>query len=166
MRRITMWFAVTVAVVVLLFSYRTSTGGPRAGTVLAGPAAPAGVVGSLTPGRPLTVNGTIAQTRWGPVQVQIKVAAGRLTDVVVLQQPTGSAMDQAINGFALPRLRAQALAAQSAHIAGVSGATVTTGGYVTSLQAAIDAAKFTGTPGATAPTPAVVPPSIAAGSDD
>jgi uncharacterized protein with FMN-binding domain len=41
-------------------------------------------------------------------------------------------------------LRAQVLAAQSAKIDGVSGATFTTDGYVTSLQSALDAAGFTG----------------------
>jgi uncharacterized protein with FMN-binding domain len=166
MRRITMWLVATVAALVLLFSYRTSTGG----TVATAPAAPVGVVGGtpggVTSGRTMTVNGTAAQTRWGPVQVQIKIASGRIADVAVLQQPTGSSMDQAINSFALPQLRAQALAAQSANIAGVSGATVTTGGYKASLQAAIAAARFTGTPSGVAPTTTPVPPSIAAKSDD
>jgi uncharacterized protein with FMN-binding domain len=45
-------------------------------------------------------------------------------------------------GYALPQLREQVLHARSARIDGVGGATVTSGGYVESLQAALDAAHF------------------------
>lgn len=70
---------------------------------------------------------------------------GRLTgkkiiDVRVLQRPTGNDRDDEINDHALPRLRQQALAAQSALIDGVSGATVTSAGYRGSPQATNDAA--------------------------
>ena len=92
MRKITLWLTATVAVLVLLLSYRTSTSGPRLGTVAVAPGAPAGVVagGGTTTSRTMTVNGTAAQTQWGPVQVQIKIVAGRIADVVVLRHPTGS----------------------------------------------------------------------------
>ena len=50
--------------------------------------------------------------------------------------------DQAINSQAIPLLRSQALSAQSAKIDGVSGATFTSEGYITSLQSALDAAGF------------------------
>ena len=168
MRKITLWLTVTVAVLVLLFSYRTSTGGSRLGTVAVAPGAPAGVVagGGTTTSRTMTVNGTAAQTQWGPVQVQIKIVAGRIADVVVLRHPTGSGMSQAVNSFALPQLRAQVLAAQSAHINGVSGATVTTGGYKQSLQAAISAAHFQGTPTGAVPPARPIPPSLAGDHDD
>jgi uncharacterized protein with FMN-binding domain len=90
------------------------------------------------------VNGDVAQTMWGPVQVQVHISGMRITDVVTLVYPTGTGRDQAINSYALPILREEALTAQSARIQGVSGATVTTGGYIESLQAALDAAHFTG----------------------
>jgi uncharacterized protein with FMN-binding domain len=169
MRKITLWLTATVAVLVLIFSYRTSTSGPRLGTVAVAPGAPAGVVaggGATTTSGTMTVNGTSAQTAWGPVQVQVKIAAGRIADVIVLRHPTGSGMDQAINSFALPQLRAQVLAAQSANISGVSGATVTTGGYKQSLQAAINAAHFSGTPAGTVPPTSPVPPSLTGERDD
>ncbi len=165
MRRITMWLAVSVAALVLLFTYRTSTGGTRIPTT-AVTGAPASVVSADSGNRALTVNGPAIRTRWGPVQVQLHITGQRITDVGVLQQPTGSAMDQAINAYALPTLRAQALAAQSAHIHGVSGATVTTTGYVQSLQAAIDAAHFTGTPTGPQPSAPPAPPNLHADEDD
>jgi uncharacterized protein with FMN-binding domain len=152
MRRITMAVMTTVAAVVLMLSYRTSLHSPLATSVAAG-TAPEGVVsGSDTSGGPdqpsrkpaadVTVNGRAVDTRWGPVQVQVKIASGRIVDVVVLAQPTGNRRDEEINSRALPKLRAQVIKAQSARIDGVSGATVTTDGYVESLQAALDTAHF------------------------
>jgi uncharacterized protein with FMN-binding domain len=88
------------------------------------------------------VNGTVAQTRWGPVQVQVTIAGGRITDVKTLQQPNGNFRDQEINSYAVPQLREEVLSAQSANIDTVSGATVTSDGYISSLQAALDAAHF------------------------
>ncbi|WP_199509713.1 FMN-binding protein [Nucisporomicrobium flavum] len=150
MRRLTLWIVSTVAAVVLLLSYRTSLGGP-APSAAAGAAAP-GIVpapapsgGSAPPARrarTVTANGTVARTRWGPVQVQVTITGGRITEVRALRHPTGNDRDDEINGYALPRLRAEVLQAQSAHIDAVSGATVTSGGYAESLQAALDAAHF------------------------
>jgi uncharacterized protein with FMN-binding domain len=147
MRRLTLWIVSTIAGVVLLLSYRTSLGGtPPAPAAAAAP----GIVPentaspSASPGtaRTLTVNGSVADTRWGPMQVQIKIQDHKITDVRVLRRPSGSDRDDEINGYALPQLRAEVLQAQSAHIDAVSGATVSSGGYVESLQAALDAAHF------------------------
>ena len=88
------------------------------------------------------MNGTVVQTRWGPVQVQVTIAGGRITDVAALQVPDGNFRDQQINSYAVPRLREEVLSAQSAQIDTVSGATVTSDGYIGSLQAALDAAHF------------------------
>jgi uncharacterized protein with FMN-binding domain len=90
----------------------------------------------------LTVNGPVAQTRWGPMQVQVIITKGRITDVKPLQYPNGNSRDQEINSYALPALHDQVIAAQSANIDGVSGATVTSDGYMQSLQAALDTAHF------------------------
>lgn len=152
MRRITLLVMSTLAALVLLFSYRTSTGGSLPGTEAA--AAAPGVVpnpvtaepsGSPTrssTARSTTVNGTVAQTRWGPVQVQVTIIDKKITEVRALQHPTGNSRDERINADALPQLRQQVLQAQNAHIDGVSGATVTSDGYRQSLQAALDAAHF------------------------
>jgi hypothetical protein len=88
------------------------------------------------------VNGTVAQTRWGPVQVQVTISGGRITDAKTLQQPNGNFRDQEINSYAVPQLNQEVLSAQSGNIDTVSGATVTSNGYITSLQAALDAAHF------------------------
>jgi uncharacterized protein with FMN-binding domain len=158
-RRITLWLSATVVIVVLLFSYHTSTN-TRTTAGQQPSAQTPGVVGAqptpradakAKPSRSSTakgssaasvVNGTVAQTQWGPVQVRVRIAGNRITDVKALVYPTGSGRDQAINSYALPLLRQEVLSAQSARIDGVSGATVTTGGYRESLQAALDAAHF------------------------
>ncbi|TNM68126.1 FMN-binding protein [Streptomyces sp. NP160] len=87
-----------------------------------------------------TVTGEAAQTRWGPVQVQLTVSGGKVTAVDVVQYPDSNGRDQEINARALPILVQETLSAQSAQIDMVSGATYTSDGYTTSLQSALDQA--------------------------
>jgi uncharacterized protein with FMN-binding domain len=87
-----------------------------------------------------TVTGGVAQTQWGPVQVQLTIKGGTITHVTLLQYPSGNPQDDQINSYALPILIQNTLSAQSAQIDMVSGATVTSTGYVQSLQSAIDQA--------------------------
>ena len=84
-----------------------------------------------------TIQGPVVSTRWGPVQVQIVVAGGRLQDVVALRLPTGRHSGE-ISDWSEPILRQEALQAQSANIDIVSGATYTSEGYARSLQGALD----------------------------
>ena len=142
MKRIATWFLSTVTVVVLMFGYHTST----SGTLTA--ASPPAVISSSGTGGPApggssssrTVTGDVAQTRWGPVQVELTVDASRVTDVAVVQYPNGNSEDEEINSYALPLLIQQTLDSQSANIDMVSGATVTSVGYQQSLQSALDQA--------------------------
>ena len=129
MRRITLWMLSTVAALVLLFSYRTSTDSPAVASTTA--------VGGSGGDR---YTGATASTRWGDVQVQITVANGKITSVSVPVYPTGNRRDQAINAEAIPALVQATLQAQSAKIDTVSGATVTSDGYLESLQSALDQA--------------------------
>ena len=135
MRRISLWFLSTVAVVTLLFGYHTSTSGAATAagpTVVSAAPAPAGTTATGN-----IVTGSVAQTRWGPVQVRLTLASGKITAVDVVQYPNGNGRDQEINADALPVLVQETISAQSANIDMVSGATVTSDGYVQSLQAAI-----------------------------
>ena len=66
--------------------------------------------------------------------------SGTITAVDVVQYPSGNNKDQEINDYALPVLVQDTLQAQSAKIDMVSGATVTSDGYVESLQSALDQA--------------------------
>ena len=58
----------------------------------------------------------------------------------MLQSPSGNGRDLEINGRALPVLMQETIDAQSAKIDMVSGATVTSDGYLPSLQSALDQA--------------------------
>jgi uncharacterized protein with FMN-binding domain len=165
MRRIVLWLASTVTIVVLLFGYHTSTNKTSAAAVTSNASSPATTSSSSEPStgssspssspsssgstssgtsssstNTKTYTGSVAQTRWGPVQVQITVQGDKITKVTVLQQPNGNQKDAEINSYALPILVQDTLSAQSAQIDMVSGATVTSDGYLTSLQSALDQA--------------------------
>nr|WP_274707918.1 FMN-binding protein [Arthrobacter sp. H16F315] len=89
-----------------------------------------------------TFAGKAVQTRYGSVQVQITVKAGAITDVAALQLTDDDRKSVQISNRAAPLLRAAVLKAQSAQVQTVSGATVTSDAYLTSLQAALDAANL------------------------
>ena len=86
------------------------------------------------------ITGASADTRYGPVQLQVTFAGKKITNINVLVYPTESGRDQEINSYALPILNQEAMAAQSANIDSVSGASYTSQGYTQSLQSAIDQA--------------------------
>ena len=140
-QRIVLWFMSTLTVVTLLFGYHTSTSSEMASgstsTVAPVPGSSGSGTGTV---QTATVTGTSTDTRWGPVQVQITVANGEITDVTVVEYPTGNGKDRQINARALPVLVQETLDAQSADIDMVSGATVTSEGYLGSLQSALDEA--------------------------
>ena len=156
MRRITLALVSTIALLVLLFSYRTSTSG--AAGLTTGGASP-GLVAPAVPGAQsgtgsstaasgagtttgtTTVNGTVVEDGFGPVQVQLKASAGKIVDVTALALPQDGHSQQ-INSYAVPRLRQEVLTAQNAHINTVSGATITSWAYAKSLQAALDDAHL------------------------
>jgi uncharacterized protein with FMN-binding domain len=154
MRRITLWVLSTLSALVLLFGYSTSTSGPQAtsapSSIHAGTSSGSsateqsngdtGTSGSGSSSASKKVTGSVAQTQWGPVQVELTVSNGKITDVSVVQYPDGNGRDQEINSQALPILTQETVAAQSAQIDMVSGATVTSDGYLESLQSALDQA--------------------------
>jgi uncharacterized protein with FMN-binding domain len=176
MRRIVLWLASTVTIVVLLFGYHTSTNktsSAGASSSASSPSTSSAGTGSNTSssgGSTSTSSGSssksssstgsssssstssssgsttkaytgsVADTRWGPVQVQLTVSGGKITKVDLLQYPNGNGRDAEINAQALPILVRETLNAQSANIDMVSGATVTSDGYLQSLQSALDKA--------------------------
>ena len=95
------------------------------------------LAGKLTPGE-TAVTGHVAHTVYGPVQIQLIVKSGKIVKVAVLQQPMNTIHDIQIGEFAFPRLISETLAAQSAKIDAVSGASYTSAGYIASLQSAVD----------------------------
>jgi uncharacterized protein with FMN-binding domain len=97
------------------------------------------VVPTATPTKPVAAAGSfigsVANTRYGPVQVKITVQNGKIVDAQAVKAPSGS--NDRYTQMAVPRLREQTIAAQSANIQGVSGASFTSFGWYTSLVSAI-----------------------------
>jgi FMN-binding domain len=112
----------------------TGSGGTGAGSG----SGSAGAGGGSGAGK--TVDGPTVDTRYGPVQVEITLSSGKVTDIEALQLPNRDRRSASISGRAAPVLRSEALTAQSANIDGVSGATYTSDAYARSLQAALDSA--------------------------
>jgi uncharacterized protein with FMN-binding domain len=150
--RITVGIVSTVSGVLLLFSYHTSTMGagtttstPQNGgasTTTSGGSSTTTDSGAASSGGDGTFTGESVDTRWGPVQVAITVANGKITAAKAVVYPDGNQRDQQINAYALPVLAQEVVKAQGAQIDMVSGATVTSQGYIGSLQSAIDQAHL------------------------
>jgi uncharacterized protein with FMN-binding domain len=170
MRRISYWALTTLSAFVLLFGFdasqRGGTGsattapisGASSGTSATGGSGSQGSgsgnngsgnngsqsggnAGSTSSGT-RTVTGSVAQTQWGPVQVQLSVSNGSITKVTVLQYPDGNSRDVELANYSLPTLIQETMQSQSAQIDMVSGATYTSTGYIQSLQSALDQAHL------------------------
>lgn len=130
----------TVAGVAAGLSYQPQS--PAAGRTAERP----GIVASLSPGSPvnraapqaIAVVGADAPNQYGDVQVRVSVRGGRIVSIEPVTLPGGDPRSQEISAVAAPILGRQAVAAQSARIDGVSGASYTSDGYRQSLQSAID----------------------------
>jgi uncharacterized protein with FMN-binding domain len=155
MRRIVVAVMSTISGLVLLFSYHTSRN--EASTAVVGPGSSGGSTsasgsssgqssgssnGSAGSAASGTYTGDSVMTRWGAVQVEITVSDGKITAAEAVEYPQANARDRQINASALPVLAEEATQAQSADIDAVSGATVTSDGYIQSLQSAIDQAHL------------------------
>jgi hypothetical protein len=168
MRRVILAVTGTIAGLVALLSFRShvpsspvaaTAGGPGSGSSAsaaaassASPSPPKGggqteaapgafpqgsLAGTLTAGEK-AVNGKVANTAYGPVQIQLIKRGGKIVKVAVLTQPINTLNDIQIGKFAFPKLISETLTAQDAKIDAVSGATYTSAGYVQSLQSALD----------------------------
>lgn len=127
----------------------TSTTGPTGTTGTTGPPStggsstispsPSGTAGpGLTDG---TYAGSSYDTKYGAVQVKVAVASGKITDVTAVRLTDRDPRSRQISNRAAPVLREKILAAQSAQVDYVSGATFTSVGYLRSAQSALDQAK-------------------------
>jgi len=158
MRRIVTAILSTITTVVLLFSYHTSTDstsvagtpvvqiGASSGSSSQSRSSNNGASSSAGQNAPAatsaTYTGGVADTQWGPVQVRITLRGNKITRAQAVQYPQSSSNDAQINGYALPILDQEVVQKQSAAIDAVSGATVTSDGYLQSLQSAIDQAHL------------------------
>ena len=171
MRRLLLALAGTAAGLAAVLSFKTQGSAAASGTVAApqtgtqGSASAAASTGSTSPkssgGAAATQGGTAASqgggtaaaagakvltgavdnTSYGPMQVQVTMEGSKITGVKVLQQTNTGSLSQQIDANAIPQLTKETLAAQSARIDAVSGASYTSAGYIKSLQSALDQAR-------------------------
>jgi len=99
---------------------------------------PQGSVAKNLPAGETAVDGNVANTAYGPVQIQLIERSAKIVKVAVLVQPANTLHDIQIGAFAFPKLIGETLAAQNGKIDAVSGATYTSAGYIQSLQSALD----------------------------
>ena len=164
MRRVILTIAGTIAGLVALLSFKSqvptvpsasvsttggssSTGGTGSTGGTSAPSSSAATVpgefpmgslaGTLTSGE-TAISGHVANTVYGPVQIQLVMRNGKIVKVAVLRQPMNTINDIRIGDFAFPKLIGETLATQTAKIDAVSGASYTSAGYIQSLQSALD----------------------------
>lgn len=87
-----------------------------------------------------TYTGTTATHQFGSVTVTVTISGGKITDVSANVVDDGQGKSQQINASAIPTMKSRVLAADSAAVSTVSGATYTTSAYITSLQSALSQA--------------------------
>ncbi|MFI1538002.1 FMN-binding protein [Streptomyces anandii] len=145
-RRAVLAGAATVSGIVLLLSLKPASDPAAASAAGAAPQqtaaaqeGPQGGSGAQKTGTG-TVTGDVAATQYGNVQVRLTVSDGKIVKAEAVQAPKGGLSDQK-TALAVPKLNQEAVAAQSAKIDAVSGATYTSGGYTKSLQSALDKVK-------------------------
>ena len=119
---------------------------PRGGSGTAGaskakPAASKSASGAPPKGTPSSVRtavGPQVNYSWGVLSVSVTVSGTKITKVGIGSlDDGGNPRSQSIDQNSIPQLEQQALAAQSANIQGVSGASYTSAGFKQSLQAAL-----------------------------
>ena len=85
-----------------------------------------------------SATGADVSYQYGDLQLKVTMSGTRISDVSVAQLDVADPRSASIDTYAVPQLRLQALAAQSAQIDGVSGASYTSQAYRQSLQSALD----------------------------
>ena len=88
-----------------------------------------------------TYQGGTYSSRYGDVRLSVVIQNGKIVDVATDVLTEFDPQSQEIDNEAVPRLKSQALAVQSANIDSVSGASFTSASYQRSLQSALDKAK-------------------------
>jgi uncharacterized protein with FMN-binding domain len=157
-RRAPIVIAATVAGLIGVLEFHTRPSAisaatiPAAGAAAASPTASAPAQGgsgtaskakaatskASSPSSTRTVVGPQVNYSWGVLSVSVKVSGTKVVKVGIASlDDGGNPRSQSIDQYSIPVLEQQAVAAQSANIQGVSGASYTSAGFKQSLQAAL-----------------------------
>lgn len=116
----------------------TPTQAPSSGSQSIMQQPPRQMMGSYKNG---TYNGSVQDAFYGPLQVQVVIANGKISDVIFLQYPNDNRTSQYVNSQADPMLKQEAIQAQSTQVDGVSGASASSQAFQASLASALAQAK-------------------------
>jgi len=106
-------------------------------TVPVSPPAPTVSQGKYRDG---TYTGSAVDATYGTVQVAAVISSGKLTDVNFLSYPNDRQHSVQVSSYALPILKQEAIAVQSASVDAVSGASYTSAAFMESLGVALNQA--------------------------
>ena len=87
-----------------------------------------------------TYTGPVTDAYYGTMQIQAIVSGGKLAGIRVLRYPDTHGASISINSQALPMLRNEVIAAQSANVDIISGATLSSEAFIRSLNGALSKA--------------------------
>jgi uncharacterized protein with FMN-binding domain len=133
--------AVGLAALLILKTYSAAATAPAASAPATPAAASPTLASAGAAAAARTVTGSVAMTQYGPMQVRLTLDGQRIAKVTVVQRTDDGAESQQLDSFAIPKLTSETIAAQSARIDAVSGASYTSSGYIQSLQNALDQAS-------------------------
>ncbi|MFD3927802.1 FMN-binding protein [Streptomyces sp. NPDC058614] len=173
LRRVVLATAATVSGIVLLLSLKpgsdpasASAQGGAAQPPAAGQESPQGGGSEQAASGARTVTGSVADTQYGPVQVRLTLSGDKITKAEAVQAPSGG-QSTTVTENAVPKLNQAAVAAGTADIDAVSGATYTSAGYKKSLQSALDqAAESAPAPAESSASPSQAPASPSAAAPE
>jgi uncharacterized protein with FMN-binding domain len=129
--------ALTVAAFIAYAVFQRATGeatGPLSGMGTSRPAV--GGVSEITYDNGKYA-GDVANTSWGDIQVQVVIDQNRIASVSAVEYPQDRPLSTKINQLAMPMLEQEAVRVQSAEVALVTGATVSSEGFIQSLESAL-----------------------------
>jgi uncharacterized protein with FMN-binding domain len=109
----------------------TSTGGDTTGN---------GTTASASKYKDGTYTGAVENAVYGNIQAKITISGGKITDVEIPVYPNSLGHTSDVSASTIPVLKAEALAAQSANVQIVSGATQDTQAFQQSLADALSQA--------------------------
>jgi uncharacterized protein with FMN-binding domain len=102
--------------------------------------APATSSTSVAPSTVRSQTGSTVNYNYGTLAVSVTVQGKTITNISVPSlNDGGNSYSQSLDSMSIPILTKEAMAAQSAHIQSVSGASYTSAGFIQSLQSALTA---------------------------
>ncbi len=127
-----------LAAVLGLHASHRASGSPAPTTSTTAPSSAQPSIPSPPPGASVSAVGTSEQFGYGVLSVKATALGHRLVDVTVTNLQTAESYSQSLAQQVIPILRSEVLAAQSAKVNAISGATYTSEAYLYSLQSALD----------------------------